>query len=68
MEAVISKVIHPDQTGNVKNRLGSNNVRRLLNKINIAQKRKLSMFILAMDAEKAFDKFKPTVLFETLDT
>lgn len=67
LETVIPNVIHSDQTGFIKNRLGADNVRRLLHIINIAQKKKLSMFILSMDAEKAFGRTEPTFLFETLD-
>lgn len=67
LETVIPKLIHPDQTGFVKNRQGSDNIRRLLHIINIAQKQKLSMFILSMDAEKAFDRIEPTFLFAALE-
>lgn len=54
LETVISTIIHPDQTGFVKNRQGSDNVRRLLHIINIAQKQTLSNVYSVYGRRKGF--------------
>ena len=67
LEKVIPKLIHADQTGFVKGRQGSDNVRRLFHIIDAAQKQEDPMLILSMDAFKAFDRIEPIFLFETLE-
>lgn len=63
---VISSLIHPDQTGFIKDRHSSNNTRRLFNLINISNHNKLKTVILSPDAEKTFDKVNWTFLIKTL--
>lgn len=56
IETVTPTLIHPDQTGFIKNRYATDNVRRLFNLFNISQERKQKTIITSLDAEKAFDK------------
>lgn len=66
LEDIMPKIIHPDQTEFVRNRQGSDNVRRLSHIIDSAQMTEEPTLIIAMDAEKAFDRIEPTFLFLTL--
>lgn len=66
IETVTPALIHPDQTGFIKNRNISDSTRRLFNLIHIAQKRQTKSIIVSLDAEKAFDKVNWTFLFSTL--
>lgn len=67
LETVISTLIHPDQTGFIKKRHGSDNVRRLFNIINLSQQTQIKTIIVSLDAEKAFDQVNWTFLLNTLD-
>lgn len=66
IETVMSTIIHPDQTGFIKNRQAIDNIRRLFNLIDISQKQLNNTIIVSLDAEKAFDKVNWTFLFSTL--
>lgn len=66
LESVISKIIHSDQTGLVKNRQGTDNVHLLFHIIDAAQKQQQPMVTVSMDAEKAFDRMEPYFLLQTL--
>lgn len=66
LEKVTPLLIHPDQTGFIKNRNSSDNLRRLFNLINISQQSSLKTIITSLDAEKAFDKVNWTFLRHTL--
>ncbi|KAJ0032063.1 hypothetical protein NQD34_002144 [Periophthalmus magnuspinnatus] len=66
LEKVTPLLIHLDQTGFIKNRNSSDNLRRLFNLINIAQQSNIRTIITSLDAEKAFDKVNWTFLFHTL--
>lgn len=61
------KTIHPDQTGFIRNRQGSDNVRRLFHIVDYAQNKKEPMLIISMDAERVFDRIEPSFLFQTLE-
>lgn len=50
--------VHHDQTGFIKNRLASDNVRRLLHIIDYASGSDENNAILSLDAEKAFDRLE----------
>lgn len=55
LDHLIVTLIHSDQTGFVKSRLASDNIRRLLH---ITQDNSSSCSILSLDAQKAFDKLE----------
>lgn len=50
------KLVHSDQTGFIKSRLASDNVRRLLHVIDGAQNLISPAAVLSLDAMKAFDR------------
>lgn len=56
IETVTPTLIHPDQTGFIRNRYATDNVRRLFNLFNISQERQHKTIIISLNAEKAFDK------------
>lgn len=66
IETVMHSLIHPDQTGFIKNRNAKDNIRRLFNLISIAQGQSQKTIVASLDAEKAFDKVNWTFLFTTL--
>lgn len=66
LEKATPSLIHPDQTGFIKGRQSSTNMRRLFNLMNISQQNNMKTIIVSLDAEKAFDRVNWTFLFETL--
>lgn len=66
LEQILPTIIHNDQTGFIKGRNSTNNIRRLLNLINRVQNNKEKAIILSLDAEKAFDKVNWIFLFKIL--
>lgn len=60
LEDVVPKIIHPDQTGFIRSR-------QVVHIVDYAPKKKEPMLILSMDAEKAFDRIEPSLLFQTLE-
>uniref|UniRef100_A0A8C5HQA3 Reverse transcriptase domain-containing protein n=1 Tax=Gouania willdenowi TaxID=441366 RepID=A0A8C5HQA3_GOUWI len=66
LEKVVQSIIHQDQTGFIKNRHSTDNVRRLFNVINMAQNSKKKTIILSLDAEKAFDRVNWSFLLTVL--
>lgn len=55
LSPLMSKLIHPDQTGFIPNRYSSHNFRRLFNIMYSPRHLKEDLLILSLDAEKAFD-------------
>lgn len=62
--SILANIINLDQTGFVKDRLLSDNVRRTLNIVDYTVKTKQQMLTLTLDAEKAFDKILWLFLFK----
>lgn len=50
IQKIIGKLINPDQTGFIPNRQGSNNIRRTLNVITSARKKKQHSMLISFDA------------------
>ncbi len=55
LSPLVTKLIHPDQTGFIQNRHSFHNVRHLFNNLYSPRHPKEDLFILSLDAEKAFD-------------
>lgn len=66
LEKILPSIIDEDQTGFIKGRSSSNNIRRLLNVIELSQKCNSDTLILSLDAEKAFDCVEWPYLFYSL--
>ncbi len=62
---IMPDIIDIDQTGFIKSRQLSDNVRRTLNIMDHVQKNNLHTLILTLDAEKAFDRVAWPFIFET---
>ena len=66
LEKVLPSLIKEDQTGFIKGRSSSHNVRRLLHIINICQTQEIDSMVISLDAEKAFDRVEWPYLFNIL--
>uniref|UniRef100_A0A3Q3G8L9 Reverse transcriptase domain-containing protein n=1 Tax=Kryptolebias marmoratus TaxID=37003 RepID=A0A3Q3G8L9_KRYMA len=66
LENILPLVIGMDQTGFIKGRNSCNNLRRLLNVIQLCQRRAMDGLVVSLDAEKAFDRVEWPFLFYTL--
>lgn len=64
---IITDLIHPDQTGFISGRYLPDNIRRLLNIMEQSKKRQHPCMVLAVDAQKAFDRVSWPFLFKTLE-
>lgn len=67
LEIHLTKLIHNDQTGFIRTRLASDNVRRLLHIIHASSSIDSPCSVLSLDAEKAFDRLEWECLWTTLD-
>lgn len=67
LEAVLPTIISPDQTGFIKNRQSSSNIRRLYNIIYGSSPPDRPEVVISLDAEKAFDQAEWDYLFHTLE-
>ncbi|KAM8960856.1 interleukin-6 receptor subunit beta [Pelodytes ibericus] len=56
LKIVIPTLIHRDQTGFLPERLASNNIRKVIDVLEMAQREETPTLILSLDAEKAFDR------------
>lgn len=68
LETVLPSIINKDQTGFITGRNSCNNMRRLLNVIQLSQSGNVDCVVVSLDAEKAFDRVEWPYLFSTLET
>lgn len=66
LEKVLPTIIHNDQTGFIRGRYSSHNVRRLLDIIQHSSLYSAESLVISLDAEKAFDRLEWPYLFFTL--
>lgn len=66
MEDITPKLIHPNQTGFVKERLSADNARIFCNVLHIVGKDRHPIAAISIDAEKAFDCVEWSYLYYTL--
>ena len=64
---MLEYVIGPEQTGFLKNRLISDNIRRTLEVVKYSAKNKLPHIILSLDFEKCFDKLEHESIRKSLE-
>lgn len=67
LEGLLPIIVKEDQTGFIKGRNSYNNVRRLLNIIQLSEQQEINGLVVSLDAEKAFDRVEWSYLFFTLD-
>ncbi|KAL0147173.1 hypothetical protein M9458_057697, partial [Cirrhinus mrigala] len=67
LEKVLPHIVKEDQTGFIKGRTSCDNLRRLLNIIQLTQSRQDPALVLSLDAEKAFDRVEWSYLFFALE-
>ena len=66
METVIADIISTDQTGFIRDRHSSSNIRRLLNVVLSPASSETPEVVVSLDAEKAFDRVEWAYLLEVL--
>ena len=67
LNPVLPSLIKNDQTGFVKGRYGADNIRRLINLIDYANKNGGESAIVSLDGDKAFDRVDWSFLFSSLE-
>ena len=67
LEDILPKLINPDQAGFIKGRYSADNIRRLLNVINHFDTGRNPSLLLALDAEKVYDRVEWSFLFAILE-
>ena len=67
LDACLPNIISGDQTGFIRGRQLSSNIRRLLNIIMSKSSTQEAEMVISMDAEKAFDRVEWGYLFSALD-
>merc|ERR1712035_269494 len=64
---ILPNIIHQNQTGFIQNRDAKTNIRTCLSIIQYAKKHKKDLTLMAVDAEKAFDRLERSYLYKVLE-
>lgn len=67
LEKYLPSLINEDQTGFIKNRMASNNLRCLFHIISEMKQSAETAIVVSLDAEKAFDRVELAFLFKVLE-
>lgn len=67
LEPLLQSLVKPDQTGFIKGRNSFNNIRRLLNILQLSSENNLDGIVVSLDSLKAFDRVEWPYLFHTLE-
>jgi len=68
IEAVLPNLIHPDQTGFVKDRYIGENIRLISDLLDLTNKHQIPGILIALDFRKAFDSLEWPFIMETLNS
>ena len=68
LACILPDIIHHDQTGFILNRELRTNTRTCLSLIQYAKKEKIDLTLMAIDAEKAFDRLEREYLFKVMES
>ena len=66
LKKLLEMIIHSDQTGFVKGRQITENIRKLLDVIEYTKKEKIKGLLISVDFEKAFDKVEYKAVYKAL--
>ena len=67
LNTLLPKIIKADQTGFIRDRYSSDNIRRLFDIIDQVNAQKTPVLLASLDAEKAFDRMEWSFLFSVLE-
>ena len=67
LNTILPKIIKADQTGFIRDRYSSDNIRRLFDIIDQVNAQKTPVLLASLDAEKAFDRMEWSFLFSVLE-
>ena len=67
LKSTLNDIIHEDQTGFIKGRHMSENIRKVIEMIEYLEDEDISGLIMTIDFEKPFDKIEWTFIFKTLE-
>uniref|UniRef100_A0A8D0H8V9 Reverse transcriptase domain-containing protein n=1 Tax=Sphenodon punctatus TaxID=8508 RepID=A0A8D0H8V9_SPHPU len=67
LQACIKDLISPDQTGFINNRMGIDNIRKVINVMYKIQQDKAPAAVISLDADKAFDRLEYNFLTKTME-
>lgn len=62
-EGLLPIIVKEDQTGFIKGRNSYNNIRRLLNIIQLSEQQEIDGLVISLDAAKAFGRLEWSYLF-----
>ena len=67
MKSVLKSLIHQDQTGFMKNRQISDNLRKLLDAMDIAEQKQIPLVLISVDFLKAFDMVEYNAIYKVME-